>query len=164
MRSEASHLLSALVSSRLYTNILAATSFDLDNLGVDDAISFALKVELPTSDSVGGIPTENDVLEDLRSLKQQLLTTSGYLKCVQMSDLPAKLNPIILPLMASIRREQPGPVEKLVKNICSLTWMDPLETPQAISINSMEGIEEQDLLSLKSSTRTRSPGSFTAWK
>ncbi|GAB2283426.1 btaf1 RNA polymerase II, B-TFIID transcription factor-associated, 170kDa, variant 2 [Dionaea muscipula] len=111
----------------------------------------------------------SSLFDDLRSLKQQLLTTSSYLKCVQsnlhvtvsslmaaavvwMSDLPAKLNPIILPLMASIRREQeeilqdkaadalaelisycvmrrPGPVEKLVKNICSLTWMDPLETP-----------------------------------
>ncbi|GAB2288513.1 btaf1 RNA polymerase II, B-TFIID transcription factor-associated, 170kDa [Dionaea muscipula] len=57
--------------------------------------------------------------------------------------------------MASSGGSRPGPVEKLVKNICSLTWMDPLETPQAASITSMEAIEEQDLLSLKSSTRTQ---------
>ncbi|KAL9268603.1 TATA-binding protein-associated factor BTAF1-like protein [Drosera capensis] len=193
MRNEASHLSNAVESFGLLKESATTASFNPENLGVDDAIAFASKLEFPTSDSTGDLLAGKDVYDDLRSLKQQLLTTSGYLKCIQsnlhvtvsalmaaavvwMSDLPAKLNPIILPLMASIRREQeeilqdkaadalaelisfcvmrkPGPVEKLVKNICSLTWMDPLETPQAAIINSIEAVEEQDLLSLKSSSR-----------
>lgn len=124
---------------------------------------------------------------------------------VWMSELPAKLNPIILPLMASVKREQvvlsklctisfihfhlhafifsdlscsdlkeeilqqkaaealaelicrcitrrPNPNDKLIKNLCSLTCMDPCETPQAGAISSMEVIENQDLLSFGSST------------
>ncbi|GAB4851956.1 btaf1 RNA polymerase II, B-TFIID transcription factor-associated, 170kDa [Ancistrocladus abbreviatus] len=194
MRGEARLFFNAIESLGLFKEILAATSVNLENLGVDDAIDFASKVVLP-SDSTGEMPTGTDVLDDLRSLKQQLLTTSRYLKCVQsnlhitvsalmaaavvwMSDLPSKLNPIILPLMASVRREQeeilqdkaadalaelichcvmrkPGPVEKLIKNLCSLTCMDPCETPEAATINSMETIEEHGLLSFRSTTLTQ---------
>ncbi|XP_010255080.1 PREDICTED: TATA-binding protein-associated factor BTAF1 isoform X2 [Nelumbo nucifera] len=183
MRNEANLLFHKVNSSGLFKSMLAATKFDLDTLSVDDAISFASKTVLPTEVDT----TERHILDDIESSKQRLLTTSGYLKCVQsnlhvtvsalvaaavvwMSELPAKLNPIILPLMASIKREQeeilqekaaealaeliyhcitrkPGPNDKLIKNLCSLTCVDPCETPQAAIINSMEIIEDQDLLS-----------------
>jgi TATA-binding protein-associated factor len=116
---------------------------------------------------------------------------------VWMSCLPSKLNPVILPLMAAIKREQvsfnfsfdhmyifclsfmlrwfhifqeevlqdkaadalaelifscvgrkPGPNDKLTKNICTLTCSDASETPQATVINSMQVIEDQNLLSI----------------
>ncbi|KAK9993179.1 hypothetical protein SO802_022882 [Lithocarpus litseifolius] len=93
---------------------------------------------------------------------------------VWMSELPARLNPIILPLMASIKREQeeilqqraaaalaelifhcisrrPSPNDKLFKNICSVTCMDPSETPQAGVISFMEAIDDQGLLSFGTS-------------
>lgn len=47
---------------------------------------------------------------------------------------------------------KPGPNDKLIKNICSLTCVDPRETPQAAIINSMEVIDDQDLLSFRSSS------------
>lgn len=42
---------------------------------------------------------------------------------------------------------RPGPNDKLIKNLCSLTCMDPCETPQASLLSSMETVEDQDLLS-----------------
>lgn len=42
---------------------------------------------------------------------------------------------------------RPSPNDKLIKNICSLTCMDPCETPQAAVISSTETIDDQDLLS-----------------
>lgn len=47
---------------------------------------------------------------------------------------------------------KPGPNDKLIKNICSLTCMDPCETPQAALISSIEVIDDQDFLSFGSST------------
>lgn len=47
---------------------------------------------------------------------------------------------------------KPGPNDKLIKNLCCLTCMDPCETPQAGILNSIEIIEEQDLLSSGSSS------------
>lgn len=47
---------------------------------------------------------------------------------------------------------KPGPNDKLIKNLCSLTCMDPSETPQAAVLSSMETIEEQVLLSTGSSS------------
>ncbi|KAI5020828.1 hypothetical protein ZWY2020_045716 [Hordeum vulgare] len=136
----------------------------------------------PPSDS------EKIVLNNIESAKQGLLSTSGYLKCVQnnlhvtvsslvasavvwMSGLPSKLNPVILPLMAAIKREQeellqdkaadalaelifgcvgrkPGPNDKLTKNLCTLACTDISETPQAAVINSIQVIEDQNLLSI----------------
>lgn len=43
---------------------------------------------------------------------------------------------------------RPSPNDKLIKNICSLTCMDPGETPQAGVISSIEVIDDQGLLSL----------------
>ncbi|RVW77249.1 TATA-binding protein-associated factor BTAF1 [Vitis vinifera] len=196
MRGEASQLFRAVESSGLFENLLSTTKVDPESLTADDAMSFASKLSLLVGDTSGEESMGRNIVDDLESLKQRLLTTSGYLKCVQsnlhvsvsalvaaavvwMSELPAKLNPIILPLMASVKgagnvfeeeilqqkaaealaelicrciTRRPGPNDKLIKNLCSLTCMDPCETPQAGAISSMEVIEDQDLLSFGSST------------
>lgn len=192
MRREASLLFTAVTSSRVSKSLISTMKFDVDTLNVNDAINFGSKIILPASYSTLEETVEKHVLDDLESSRQRLLTTSGYLECIQnslhvtvssliaaavvwMSGLPTKLNPIILPLMASIKREQeeilqqkaaealaelishciarrPGPNDKLIKNVCSLTCSDPCETPRASTINSMEIIEDQDLLSFVSCT------------
>ncbi|KAJ0079693.1 hypothetical protein Patl1_23603 [Pistacia atlantica] len=192
MRNEASQLLRVVEASGMFTNMLSTIKINVESLSVDDAISFASKLQPVCKDSDGNESLDRHIVDDIESLKQRLLTTSGYLKCVQsnlhvtvsalvaaavvwMSELPARLNPIILPLMASIKREQeeilqqkaaealaelishciarkPGPNDKLIKNICSLTCMDPCETPQAAIISSMEMIDDQDFLTFGSST------------
>ncbi|XP_058761530.1 TATA-binding protein-associated factor BTAF1 [Vicia villosa] len=189
MRSEAGQLLNAVKSSGMFSEILTTTNIELDNLSVDDAIGFASKIPSSCNDSPANESSRKNTMDDIESSKQRLLTTSGYLKCVQsnlhvtvtsavaaavvwMSEFPTRLTPIILPLMASIRREQeeilqiksaealaeliyhcvsrrPCPNDKLIKNICSLTCMDPSETPQAKSICSIENIDDQGLLSFR---------------
>ncbi|KAF9615352.1 hypothetical protein IFM89_023003 [Coptis chinensis] len=189
MRSEASLLFAAVASSGILKNIVSP--INLETLNVDDAISFGSKISLSGDQLTGEQNVERHILDGLESSRQRLLATAGYLKCIQnnlhitvsslvaaavvwISELPVKLNPIILPLMASIKREQeeilqhkaaealaelishciarkPGPNDKLIKNLCNLTCMDPCETPQAAVINSMEIIEDQDLLSFASS-------------
>lgn len=52
-------------------------------------------------------------------------------------------------LMYHCVTRRPCPNDKLIKNICSLTCMDPSETPQAKSICSIESIDDQGLLSFK---------------
>lgn len=192
MRNEASQLLHVTESSGMFKNSLSTIKIDVEKLSPDEAINFASKLPLSCNDSAGDESTGHNIVDDIDSSKQRLLTTSGYLKCVQsnlhvtvsalvaaavvwMSELPARLNPIILPLMASIKREQeeilqqkaaealaelisrciarkPGPNDKLIKNICSLTCMDPCETPQAGVIGSTEVVDDQDLLSFGIST------------
>ncbi|KAK4573373.1 hypothetical protein RGQ29_031366 [Quercus rubra] len=191
MRGEATQLLRAIESPGMFKDLLTTIRIDLESLSADDAINFASKVPTLVNDNVGSESLGAQIVDDVESLKQRLLTTSGYLKCVQsnlhvtvsalvaaavvwMSELPARLNPIILPLMASIKREQeeilqqkaaaalaelifhcisrkPSPNDKLIKNICSLTCMDPCETPQAGVISSMEVIDDQGLLSFGTS-------------
>ncbi|GMN49583.1 hypothetical protein TIFTF001_018736 [Ficus carica] len=185
MRGEASQLFHAIQSSGMFDSLLETMKCDLESLSPDDAINLASKVPALCNDNTGNDTTGH--LDDIESVKQRLLTTSGYLKCVQsnlhvsvsallaaavvwMSELPARLNPVILPLMASIRREQeeklqekaaealaelishcisrkPSPNDKLIKNVCSLTCMDPCETPQAAVIGSLGVIDDQDLYS-----------------
>ncbi|KDP39615.1 hypothetical protein JCGZ_02635 [Jatropha curcas] len=192
MRNEASLLCRATESSGLPENTLSSIKVDMENLSADEAINFASKLPPLCGDSSGNESLGRNIVDDIESLKHRLLTTAGYLKCVQsnlhvtvsalvaaavvwMSELPARLNPIILPLMASIRREQeeilqhkaaealaelifhciarkPSPNDKLVKNICSLTCSDHSETPQAGLISSMETIDDQDFLSFGSNT------------
>ncbi|KAJ6763217.1 SNF2/RAD54 HELICASE FAMILY [Salix purpurea] len=192
MRNEANQLLHVTESSGMFENALSTIKIDVEKLSPDEAINFASKLPLSCNDSAGDESTGQNIVDDIDSSKQRLLTTSGYLKCVQsnlhvtvsalvaaavvwMSELPARLNPIILPLMASIKREQeeilqqkaaealaelisrciarkPGPNDKLIKNICSLTCMDPCETPQAGVIGSTEIVDDQDLLSFGIST------------
>ncbi|KAK9714726.1 hypothetical protein RND81_06G115000 [Saponaria officinalis] len=192
MRSEANHLFHTVEASGMFNELLLSTNVKFENLSLDDAVNFASNVVLPSYDSTGENPAGKHVFDDVESSRQRLLTTTGYLKCVQanlhvtvsslmaaavvwFSDLPSRLNPIILPLMASLKREQeeilqqktaealaeligdciarkPGPNEKLIKNLCSLTGMDHSETPQAGIITSIEVMEEQDLLSSRAMT------------
>lgn len=56
-------------------------------------------------------------------------------------------------LICQCVRRKPGPNDKLIKNICTLTCMDASETPQAAVFCSMEVIDEQDILSSGTSTR-----------
>ncbi|XP_061359384.1 TATA-binding protein-associated factor BTAF1 isoform X2 [Gastrolobium bilobum] len=189
MRSEAGQLLNAVKSSGIFNELLRTTKIELDSLSVDDAIGFASKIPALCNDSSANESLGKNTMDDIESSKQRLLTTSGYLKCVQsnlhitvsssvaaavvwMSEFPTRLTPIILPLMASIKREQeeilqmmsaealaelmyhcvtrrPCPNDKLIKNICSLTCTDPSETPQAKLICSMESIDDQGLLSFR---------------
>ncbi|KAJ4851194.1 btaf1 RNA polymerase II, B-TFIID transcription factor-associated [Turnera subulata] len=192
MRNEAGLLLHGIESSGMFGSLLSSIKIDIEKLGVDEAINLTSKLSPLYNDTAGNECVGQHIIDDIESSKQRLLTTSGYLKCVQgnlhvtvsalvaaavvwMSELPARLNPIILPLMASIRREQeeilqeeaaealtelisrciarkPSPNEKLIKNICSLTCMDPCETPQAGVIGSMEILDDQDFLSFGGST------------
>ncbi|XP_010547370.1 PREDICTED: TATA-binding protein-associated factor BTAF1 isoform X2 [Tarenaya hassleriana] len=191
MRNEASQLLHMVESINLFEK-LSSTKPKVESLSADEAIEFASTLALLSKDHARSEFLEKQVFEDVESSRQRLLTTAGYLKCVQsnlhvtvtslvaaavvwMSDFPARLNPIILPLMASIKREQeeilqqiaaealaelishcldrkPSPNDKLIKNICSLTCADPCETPQASVIVSMEIIDDPDFLQLGSST------------
>lgn len=83
MRGEAAQLLQAIESSGLSDNILSTIKLDLESLRADDAINLASKIPTLCNDNV-----ENDSLgrhvDDMESAKQRLLTTSGYLKCVQV--------------------------------------------------------------------------------
>ncbi|KVH91540.1 hypothetical protein Ccrd_006435 [Cynara cardunculus var. scolymus] len=197
MRNEASQLISVLESCGMLNEVLPSKKMDVENLTADDAMTFVSNLPVLSNDGAAGEDSVGrNSIDEVESIKQRLLTTSGYLKCVQsnlhvtvsalvaaavvwMSELPAKLNPIILPLMASIKREQeevlqnmaaealaelifhcvlrkPGPNDKLIKNLCGLTCMDPCETPQAGVLSSIEIIEEQDLLPFGSnSTKTK---------
>ncbi|KAM2056088.1 hypothetical protein TB2_028253 [Malus domestica] len=192
MRCEASQLLNAIQSSGMFQSLLSTTKIDLERLNVDNAINFASKLPMLCNDIGGNDSLERHIVDDIKSAKRRLLTTCGYLKCVQsnlhvtvsslvaasvvwMSELPERLNPIILPLMASIKREQEeilqekaaealaelishcisrsrSPNDKLIKNICNLTCVDPRETPQAAVICSIDIIDDQDLLSFGTNT------------
>jgi TATA-binding protein-associated factor len=187
MRNEANNLLHSIDSCPVFKDYISGLNLNVDVLGVDDAINFASKLLLPSESDLLS-ESERIVLNNIESAKQGLLSTSGYLKCVQnnlhvtvcslvasavvwMSGLPSKLNPVILPLMAAIKREQeevlqdkaadalaelicscvgrkPGPNDKLTKNLCTLTCTDASETPQAAIINSMQVVEDQNLLSI----------------
>ncbi|AQK88882.1 TATA-binding protein-associated factor BTAF1 [Zea mays] len=202
MRNEANNLLHLIDSCAAFKDYSSSLNLNTDVLTVDDAINFASKLLLPSESDIPS-ETENIFLNNIESAKQGLLSTSGYLKCVQnnlhvtvcslvasavvwMSCLPSKLNPVILPLMAAIKREQeevlqdkaadalaelifscigrkPGPNDKLTKNLCTLTCTDASETPQAAIINSMQVIEDQNLLSIgKRFSSHRSRGHTTS--
>ncbi|KAG6504315.1 hypothetical protein ZIOFF_036646 [Zingiber officinale] len=192
MRNEANHLLFSAQSAGIDKDYISNIKFEWKSLTVDEAINFASSLTLPAESSLLE-NLEKHLLDDMESAKRQLVSTSGYLKCVQnnlhvtvtalvaaavvwMSQLPSRLNPIILPLMAAVKREQeellqekaaealaelifqcigrkPSPNDKLIKNLCSLTCLDTSETPQAAVINSVEVIEDQYLLSFGKVTK-----------
>lgn len=82
MRGEACQLLHAMESSGMFDDLLATTKFECETLSADDAINLASKVPALCNDNDG-----NDslgLLDDVESAKQRLITTSGYLKCVQV--------------------------------------------------------------------------------
>lgn len=79
MRNEASQLVSVLESCGMHMPM------DVENLTPDDAVAFISKLQLP---SIDGVASEDSVgrisFDEVESIKQRLLTTSGYLKCVQV--------------------------------------------------------------------------------
>lgn len=84
MHSEAGQLLNAMKSSGMFNEPLSTTKIELESMSVDSAINFASKVLAFCNDSAGNESSERNVMDDIESLKQRLLTTSGYLKCVQV--------------------------------------------------------------------------------
>nr|BAD25208.1 putative SNF2 domain-containing protein [Oryza sativa Japonica Group] len=202
MRNEANNLFQSIESCALLKEYTSNLNFEADMLSVDDAINFTSKLLLPSEPDFS-LDSDKIVLNNIESAKQGLLSTSGYLKCVQnnlhvtvsslvasavvwMAGLPSKLNPVILPLMAAVKREQeeilqdkaadalaelifscvgrkPGPNDKLTKNLCTLTCTDASETPQAAVINSIQVIEDQNLLSIgKRFSNHKSRGQMTS--
>ncbi|CAN8254589.1 unnamed protein product [Cochlearia groenlandica] len=190
MRNEASQLLHIVETHHCFDNLLSTTKFNVESFTADATIEFASTLGSWNKANAEDESLEKQVFEDVESSRQHLLSTAGYLKCVQsnlhitvtsliaaavvwMSEFPPRLNPIILPLMASIKREQeqtlqqitaealaeliaycidrkPSPNDKLIKNICSLTSTDPSETPQASIISSIDIVDDLDFLSTRS--------------
>lgn len=84
MRNEASQLYAATEASGLYNDLLSSIEVDIEGLTADDALSFASKFAF-TGNGISEVESDGRYLfEELESLKQKLLTTSGYLKCVQV--------------------------------------------------------------------------------
>jgi len=75
-----------------------------------------------------------------------------YLSCLLKEEiLQQKAAAALAELIFHCISRRPSPNDKLIKNICSLTCMDPCETPQAGVISSMEVIDDQGLLSFGTS-------------
>jgi TATA-binding protein-associated factor len=83
MRNEANNLLQSIDSCSALKDYMNRSSFDVNMLSADDAINVASKLLLP---SESDLPSENEknILNNIESAKQGLLSTSGYLKCVQV--------------------------------------------------------------------------------
>ena len=84
MRGEATQLLRAIESPGMFKDLLTTIRIDLESLSADDAINFASKVPTLVNDNVVSESLGAQIVDDVESLKQRLLTTSGYLKCVQV--------------------------------------------------------------------------------
>lgn len=84
MRGEATQLLRAIESSDIFKDLLTTIKVDLEILSADDAINFASKVPTIHNENVGNEYLGGNIVDDVESSKQRLMTTSGYLKCVQV--------------------------------------------------------------------------------
>jgi len=86
MRNEANLLLQSVVSSGLFQNLISSININLETLSIDDAVNFASKVSLHSN--VAGVGTSGTsdprIIDDIETLKERLLSTAGYLKCVQV--------------------------------------------------------------------------------
>lgn len=174
LRSEVGALLQQAINAKAPYTLKES----VDSMCVDSAVELAMSFR-----NVGGckVPeAAGSPAEHLEGCRQRLLTTAGYLQTIQsnmhvavlaaaagavvwMRQLPTKLNPIIQPLMAAIKREKefafqqaaatalaelvqqctgrkPGPNDKLLRNLCTLTCADPSETPRATAKN----LEDED--------------------
>ena len=67
---------------------------------------------------------------------------------IQEEVLQDKAADALAELICSCVGRKPGPNDKLTKNLCTLTCTDASETPQAAIINSMQVVEDQNLLSI----------------
>lgn len=83
MRNEASQLLHAVESSGMFVDILSTMKVNVESVTVDEAISFASKLSLLSSDNAENESMKRNI-DDIESAKQRLIATSGYLKCVQV--------------------------------------------------------------------------------
>lgn len=84
MRNEASQLYTATEAAGLYNDLLSSIEVDIESLTADDALNFASKLVF-TGNGITGLESDGrNLFEELESLKQKLLTTAGYLKCVQV--------------------------------------------------------------------------------
>lgn len=83
MRNEASLLLQSAGSSGLFQTLISNINVNLDTLSADDALNFASKLSFP-SDIADTGTSEMNVIDDIKGLKERLLATAGYLKCVQV--------------------------------------------------------------------------------
>lgn len=182
MRAEVASLIRIADASGCFQNVFPAGIPPADELGIDAVIDLGTKLSV-SKDALSGDGKEKQILESLEAARQRVLATAGYLKSVQcnlhvsisalmsgavvwMVELPVRLNPVIQPLMAALKREQeevlqkmaaealaeiisqcvgrkPGPNEKLIKNLCALTCTDPNETPQATHMDANELIIEE---------------------
>lgn len=84
MRNEASQLHRTAEASGMFQDLLSSMKMDLENLTADDALTFASKFPSLINDSSSQESSERNMFDELESQKQRLLTTSGYLKCVQV--------------------------------------------------------------------------------
>jgi TATA-binding protein-associated factor len=86
MRNEATNLFRSVDCCAILKDYASSVNFNADMLSVDDAINFASKLLLPTDFDLAS-DSEKIVLNNIESAKQGLLSTSGYLKCVQVGTL-----------------------------------------------------------------------------
>lgn len=70
---------------------------------------------------------------------------------LQEEILQIKSAEALAELMYHCVARRPCPNDKLIKNICGLTCMDPSETPQAKFVSSIDSIDDQGLLSFGTS-------------
>lgn len=76
-----------------------------------------------------------------------------YLKFLWKEEiLQEKAAEALAELISHCISRRPSPNDKLIKNICNLTCLDPSETPQATVICSIDIIDDQDLLSFGRNT------------
>ncbi|KAH9321118.1 hypothetical protein KI387_015757, partial [Taxus chinensis] len=184
MRAEAAAVIRIAGTSGCFQSVFPAGIPAADELSIDAAVDLGTRFPV-SKDAFSEDGREKQILEGLEASRQRLLATAGYLKRVQcnlhisvtalmagavvwMVELPARLNPVIQPLMSALKREQeevlqkmaaeavaeiisqcvgrkPSPNDKLIKNICALTCTDPSETPQATEMNANElNTEEKD--------------------
>lgn len=84
MRSEASSLFHIVESCGIFKEYLSSFNSNLDMIGIDEAINFASRLPSP-AESHAASNIEKRLLDELESAKQRLLSTAGYLKCVQVA-------------------------------------------------------------------------------
>lgn len=82
MQQEVSLLFGLVSSSGMFQSLLSTVKLDFETISVDDAIKFASKIvcdNLPNHEA-----QESQVSDEIESSRQRLLSTAGYLKCVQV--------------------------------------------------------------------------------
>lgn len=84
MRNEASQLLHTVETCHCFDKLLSTTKLNVESLSADETIEFASTLALWNKDTTGNESIEKQVFEDVESFRQQLLSTAGYLKCVQV--------------------------------------------------------------------------------